>query len=82
MTGAKAVVRQMEGNVAQNDLDWENRAYSTVQEAIDSLGDADPTSQDTKVVSTTFQPGTMVATFLMASGVGMMAMSPVVGLGA
>ncbi len=48
VTGAKAVVRQMEGNVAQNDLDWKNRAYSSVQEAIDSLGDADPTSPDTK----------------------------------
>ena len=43
---AKAVVRQPEGTV--NDWSMKNRAYSSVQEAIDSLGDAVPGTQDTK----------------------------------
>ena len=43
---AKAVVRQPEGTV--NDWSMKNHAYSSVQEAIDSLGDAVPGTQDTK----------------------------------
>ncbi|EOS65430.1 S-layer homology domain-containing protein [Oscillibacter sp. 1-3] len=48
---AKAVVIQPEGYVDEQGAqkaDMETRAYSTVQEAIDSLGDADTTSAATK----------------------------------
>ena len=44
---AKAVVRQREGyidNTGKAVSDWKTRAYGSVQEAIDSLGDADKTT--------------------------------------
>ena len=44
---AKAVVRQHEGyidNAGEAVSDWKTRAYGSVQEAIDSLGDADKTT--------------------------------------
>ena len=44
---AKAVVRQHEGyidNAGKAVSDWKTRAYGSVQEAIDSLGDADKTT--------------------------------------
>ncbi len=40
VSGAKAVVRQREGTPEINS--WENRQYTSVQEAIDSLGDPNP----------------------------------------
>ncbi|MCI9156633.1 MAG: signaling protein, partial [Lawsonibacter sp.] len=43
---AKAVVIQREGTLTDNSK--KVRAYGSVQEAIDSLGDADKTTQDTK----------------------------------
>ena len=43
---AKAVVRQREGTLTENS--WKTRAYSSVSEAIDSLGDAVKNDKDTK----------------------------------